>query len=147
MACSGFYGLYVYLVTTLGGLYIAADFLLLYSIFWSRAKSAGGNSDCEYPMQKVWMVMWQVLNLIAIIGLLVALGWYCHFGMWAMLHVPVHFVVFLIICLLVPLLIYTAVCLYSLQVFLREQYIDSVLGQHDEEEDAGLTQGGRRVSI
>jgi len=144
MVCSVFYGPYLYLVLTLGALYISADLLVLYSVFWKGEK----NEDCEYPNQKIWVVLWQVMNIFAIVGLIVAIVWYLMtLSFWGMTHEPVHLAVFLILSVLLPILLYTAVIMYSLILYLKEQYIDSVLGSPEEEEDEGLTSGGRRVSV
>jgi len=145
MVCSVFYGPYLYLVLTLAALYLAADFLVLYSVFWKGDKT----EDCAYPNQKVWIIVWQTINIIAIIGLITAIVWYVvYLTFWGMTHEPIHLVVFIIISVLVPILVYTAVIMYALTLFLREQYIDSVLGNPErDEEDEGLTSGGRRVSV
>ena len=50
-----------------------ADFLLLYSLFW---KSDDGKPSCDFTNQKVWILIWQVCNVMAILGLTVALGKY-----------------------------------------------------------------------
>ena len=121
IVCSCFYGPYLYLVITLGSVYLAADFLLLYSLFW---KSDDGKPSCDFTNQKVWIMIWQVCNIGAVLGLAVALGWYLWLGFWAMLHVPVHFVVFLIIVTILPVLIYTSFILLALFSYLKEAYID-----------------------
>ena len=41
-----------------------------------------------------------------------------------MLHDPIHFTVFIIICLLIPLLMYTSCILQALYNTLKEAYID-----------------------
>eukprot|EP00090_Calanus_glacialis_P024863 TRINITY_DN38588_c0_g1_i1.p1 TRINITY_DN38588_c0_g1~~TRINITY_DN38588_c0_g1_i1.p1 ORF type:complete len:180 (+),score=28.97 TRINITY_DN38588_c0_g1_i1:153-692(+) len=145
IVCSCFYGPYLYLVITLGSVYLAADFLLLYSLFW---KSDDGKPSCDFTNQKVWIMIWQVCNIGAVLGLAVALGWYLWLGFWAMLHVPVHFVVFLIIVTILPVLIYTSFILLALFSYLKEAYIDSILGKGEEDEnEPGLTSGGRRISV
>ena len=53
-----------------------------------------------------------------------ALGWYLNLGVWAMLHDPIHFTVFIIICTLLPILGYTAIIMLSLYNTLKEAYID-----------------------
>jgi len=143
IVCGGFYGPYFYLVISLGCLYLSADVLVLYSVFWKGDK----NEDCEYPNQRIWLGIWQVLNILAVLGLIIAIGWYINLGTWAMLHEPIHFVVFILIMVLAVVLVYTGVVVYALAVSLRELYIDSVLGATTDEEDANLTSGGRRVSI
>ena len=82
-----------------------------------------------------------------------------------MLHVPVHFVVFLILLLIIPLEIYLVFLIFVLSKYLKEAYIDvsfsklnktlnlkkqpfqSILGRGAEESDTGLTAGGRRISV
>ena len=162
IVCSFFYGPYLYLVITIGSVYLAADFLLLYSLFW---KSDGGKPACDFTNQRVWIMIWQVLNIVAILGLAVALGWYSWLGFWAMFHDPVHFVVFLIIIAILPILFYTSFILHALYSYLKESYIDvrnkpklityytmkllqSILGKGEEDEaEPGLTSGGRRISV
>jgi len=144
MVCGGFYGPYLYLVVSLGGLYISADLMVLYSVFWKGEK----NQDCEYPTTKVWIRMWQGMNIIAVLGLLVAIGWYCNLGLWAMTHDPVHLVTFILLLVITPLLLYTPLIMAAVEVCIREQYIDGVLskGERGGDEEEELT-GGRRVSI
>ena len=83
-----------------------------------------------------------------------------------MLHDPVHFVVFLIILAILPLELYLLFLIFVLYTYLKEAYIDvsyktniiisannsndhvqSILGKGLEENEAGLTSGGRRISI
>ena len=53
------------------------------------------------------------------------LGWYLvSLGFWSMLYDPIHFAVFLIICLLLPTLVYTSFILQGLYLLLGEAYID-----------------------
>jgi len=143
--CSGFYGPFLYLVLSIGILYIAADFLLVYSLFW---KAMDGKPVCDFTNQKVWVIMWQIMNLLGVLGIGVALGWYLTFGFWAMLHEPVHFVVFLILAAILPIMLYTAFIILVLYNYLKEAYIDELLGRGAEEDgDPGLTHGGRRISV
>jgi hypothetical protein len=52
-------------------------------------------------------------------------AWYLlALGTWAMLHEPVHFAVFIIICLLLPLLLYVSFILLGFYVYLKEAYIE-----------------------
>ena len=55
-------------------------------------------------------------------------GWYSWLGFWAMLHVPVHFVVFLILLLIIPLEIYLVFLIFVLSKYLKEAYIDVSFG-------------------
>ena len=85
-----------------------------------------------------------------------------------MLHVPVHFVVFLILLVIIPIKAYTCFIVFALYTYLKEAYIDvwqqqtilvecrilmeeflfqSILGKGLEENEPGLTAGGRRISI
>merc|ERR1719445_76510 len=69
-------------------------------------------------------------NMIGIIGLIVAMCWYLiTLGFWSMLYTPIHFAVFLIISLLLPVLLYTAYTLHGLYLALGEAYIDFVLSR------------------
>ena len=49
----------------------AADTILLYSLF---KKSDEGKPTCDFTNQKVWILIWATLNILAVVGLLVALG-------------------------------------------------------------------------
>ena len=90
VACGCFYGPYLYLVVSCGGLYIAgrlgeilsvnqfvnqnnlsADFLLLWSLY---RRTEEGKFLCDFGSQKVWIILWQVFNVVGIIGLCIALG-------------------------------------------------------------------------
>ena len=52
-------------------------------------------------------------------------GWYlASLGVWSMLYTPIHFAVFLIICALLPTLLYSAYLLQTLYLVLGEAYID-----------------------
>ena len=84
-----------------------------------------------------------------------------------MLHDPVHFVVFLLLLLIIPIKAYTCFIVFALYTYLKEAYIDvglqyywnvewilmkeflfqSILGKGMEENEPGLTAGGRRISI
>ena len=48
-----------------------ADVILLLSLF---KKNSEGKPSCDFPNQKVWIYIWEVLNILAIVGLVVALG-------------------------------------------------------------------------
>merc|ERR1711864_61967 len=136
----------LYLVLTLGGLYLATDILLLYSLFGG---TGDGRPACDFLNQKVWILIWQVCNVLSVLGLLIALGWYLHLGFWAMLHDPVHFVVFLVVVSILPLLAYTSVILLALHSRLKEAYIDSLLAAGTEKDiaDTHSIQGERRISV
>merc|ERR1711936_753522 len=127
VTCGWFYGPYLYLSVTIGGLYVAADFLLIWSL---NRRSEEGKFLCDFTSQKVWIVLWQVMNILGVVGLLVALGWYlASLGFWSMLYDPIHFAVFLIICFLLPTLIYSGVLLQGLYLILGEAYIDFMLSR------------------
>jgi len=144
LVCGAFYGPYIYLVICVTGIYLAADFILLLSLF---KKTTEGKPSCDFANQKVWICIWEVLNIVAIVGLIVALGWYSWLGFWAMLHDPVHFVVFLILLLIIPLKIYLVFLTCVFYKYLKEAYIDFILGRGEEENETGLTAGGRRISV
>merc|ERR1712025_8584 len=144
LVCGGFYGPWFYLVICITGAYLAADVILLYSLF---IKTNDGKPGCDFSNQKVWIWIWEIINILAIVGLIIALGWYCWLGFWAMLHDPVHFVVFLIIVTILPLTIYLVFRVFVLYTYLKEAYIDSILGKCADENEPGLTSGGRRISV
>lgn len=145
LVCGCFYGPALYVVFTVGGLYIAADFSILY-IIGSRNKQNENITPCLFPEVKIWIIIWQIMNVFALVGLFVAIGLFSNLGMWAMLHEPIHFALFIIIILLSLCLLYNALLLYTLYRYLQEAYFDELLG-HSEEEDDGLTTNGRRISI
>ena len=51
-------------------------------------------------------------------------GWFSWLGFWAMLHDPVHFVVFLILLVIIPTKAYTCFIVFALYSYLKEAYID-----------------------
>ena len=127
--------------------HVSADVILLYSLF---IKTNDGKPGCDFSNQKVWIWIWEIINILAIVGLIIALGeldilfslklkskkkklksinkkfsgWYSWLGFWAMLHDPVHFVVFLIIVTILPLTIYLVFLVFVLYTYLKEAYID-----------------------
>ena len=120
---------------------IAGDFLLLWSL---NRRTSEGKFLCDFTSQKVWIILWQILNVIGIVGLLILIGqsynhnqppratadpqstgWYLvTLGFWSMLYDPIHFAVFVVLCCLVPVLLYTAYILHSLYLVMGEAYID-----------------------
>ena len=89
VACGCFYGPYLYLVVSIGGLYLlgnsllvniengcgliftfSGDFLLLWSL---NRRTSEGKFLCDFTSQKVWIILWQIMNIIGIIGLIVAM--------------------------------------------------------------------------
>ena len=51
-------------------------------------------------------------------------------GFWSMLYDPIHFAVFVVLCCLVPVLLYTAYILHSLYLVMGEAYIDVSNAMH-----------------
>ena len=47
------------------------DIILLFSLF---KQSSEGKPACDFLNQKVWIIIWEILNILAIIALSVALG-------------------------------------------------------------------------
>jgi len=139
IVCGCFYGPYLYLVVSIGGLYLLGDFMLLWSL---NRRTSEGKFMCDFTSQKVWIISWQILNIIGIIGLSVAIGWYLlSLGFWSMEYEPIHLAVFLIIVLLIPVLIATSYILHGLYLMLGEAYIDFMLSRgrpdsyYDEDEE------------
>ena len=50
---------------------IAGDFLLLWSL---NRRTSEGKFLCDFTSQKVWIILWQILNVIGIVGLLILIG-------------------------------------------------------------------------
>ena len=97
LVCSVFYGPYIYLVICLSSLYFAGkhnfdiqwprnyfpfldevltiinpgDIILYFSLFH---QSSQGKPDCDFLNQKVWIYIWEILNLLGLLALMVALG-------------------------------------------------------------------------
>ena len=87
LVCGVFYGPYFYIVLCLTGLLLSGwsailktiysthifsgDIVLLFSLF---QKTSEDKPSCDFPNQKVWICIWEILNIFAVIGLLVALG-------------------------------------------------------------------------
>merc|ERR1712168_432563 len=71
LICGGFYGPYFYLVICFTGLYLSGDVILLFSLF---QKTNEGKPSCDFPNQKVWILIWEVMNIFAVVCLIVALG-------------------------------------------------------------------------
>merc|ERR1711953_697745 len=104
-----------------------ADFLLIWSL---NRRSEEGKFLCDFSSQKVWILLWQVMNILGVCGLVVALVWYLlSLGFWSMLYDPIHFAVFLIISFLLPTLLYTSYILQGLYLILGEAYIDFMLSR------------------
>jgi len=151
-----FYGPYLYLVLPLGGLYLAADVLLLYTIFGSGLKNIkeddSSNSQeiepaCDFKSQKIWIFIWLILNVVAILGLLVALGLFADLGWWSMTYDPkgIHVLMFFMVLILSVLLIYGQLVVVTLYLLLKDAWIRGILGNGSDEDMAGLTRGGKRI--
>jgi hypothetical protein len=161
------YGPYLYLVLPLGGLYLAADFLLLYTIFGISGLSLFNNNEnhqqrhlaaqvaaqsetasentCDYHSQKIWIFVWLILNVLAIIGLFVVIGLFADLGWWSMTYEPIHIAVFFMILILLGLIIYGHIIVITLYLILKYAWISGLLNGSDDEDMAGLTRGGKRI--
>ena len=47
------------------------DIILYFSLFH---QSSQGKPDCDFLNQKVWIYIWEILNLLGLLALMVALG-------------------------------------------------------------------------
>ena len=47
------------------------DIILYFSLF---QQSNQGKPDCDFLNQKVWICIWEILNLLGLLALIVALG-------------------------------------------------------------------------
>ena len=52
-------------------MYLKGDVILLFSLF---QKTNEGKPSCDFPNQKVWILIWEVMNIFAVVCLIVALG-------------------------------------------------------------------------
>ena len=75
-------------------------------------------------MKHDWTRPWASLGIPRLRMTNLMAGWFSWLGFWAMLHVPVHFVVFLILLLIIPLKAYTCFIVFALYTYLKEAYID-----------------------
>ena len=50
---------------------LPADCLLLWSL---NRRTQEGKFLCDFSSQKVWIFIWQIINILGVIGLVVALG-------------------------------------------------------------------------
>jgi len=153
------YGPLLYLVLPLGGLYLAVDVLLLYIIFGSGLKSIKSEEDssngqeadpevsCDFKSQKVWIFIWLILNVVALIGLFVVLGLFANLGWWSMTYDPmgIHVPMFFMVLILSVLLIYGQLIVFTLYLLLKDAYLRGILGNGSDEDMAGLTHGGKRI--
>ena len=87
------------------------------------------------------------MNVVAFIGLLVALGLFGDLGWWSMTHEPIHVGVFFMILILLILLIYGHLIVVTVYLVLKDAWIRGLLGTNvnDDEDMAGLTHGGKRI--
>jgi len=159
------YGPYLYLVLPLGGLYLAADALLLYTIFGSGLIKLQENEEeeihqksqnsvtCDFKTQKIWIFLWLVLNIIAIITLIIAeilplvnVGWW---SMTSPKNSPVLVTTFFLVLILLVLLIYGQIVVLTVYLLLKDAWVRGILGNSDDDDDmqAGLTHNGKRIEI
>ena len=141
-----------------GGLYLAADAILLYTIFGSglmhlqEDKSCNDNPHnspevtCDFKTQKIWIFLWLSLNVLAIFLLIVAeILFFTEIGWWSMTYDPVHVAVFFMVLFLIILLIYGQVIVLTVYLILKDAWLSGILGNEDEEDMAGLTHNGKRI--
>ena len=157
------YGPYLYLVLPLGGLYLAADVLLLYTIFGSGINLLNNNEtpnasktdsaetsstsevNCDFKTQKIWIFIWLGMNLLGMIGLLVVVGLFGDLGWWSMTYQPLHVAVFFLVLILLVLLIYGQLIVITLYLILKDAWVRGILGNGTDEDMAGLTHNGKRI--
>lgn len=104
------------------------------------------DTACPFPTQRIWIISWMVMNILAIIGLGVAIGLFANLGFWSMSHQPIHLALFAFIVVLVILLIYAEVIIITLYMILKDSYLMGIMGSPNPN-PAGLTTGGRRVAM
>ena len=84
--------------------------------------------QCDFKTQRVWIIIWMVLNVIGLLGLVTAIGLFGSLGTWAMSHQPIHFALFIWIIILAVLLVYTHLIVTTLYLYLKDAWIQSLLG-------------------
>ena len=139
-------------------MYLAADAILLYTIFGSglmhlqEDKSCNDNPHnspevtCDFKTQKIWIFLWLSLNVLAIFLLIVAeILFFTEIGWWSMTYDPVHVAVFFMVLFLIILLIYGQVIVLTVYLILKDAWLSGILGNEDEEDMAGLTHNGKRI--
>ena len=86
------------------------------------------------------------MNVVGMIGILVAIGLFGDLGWWSMTHEPIHVGVFFMILILLTLLIYGHLIVVTVYLVLKDAWIRGILGNVGNDEDmAGLTHGGKRI--
>ena len=77
--------------------------------------------QCDFKSQKIWIFIWLILNVFAIIGLLVALGFFADLGWWSMTYDPrgIHVLMFFMVLILSVLLIYGQLIVVTLYLLLK----------------------------
>lgn len=156
------YGPYLYLVLPLGGLYLAADGLLLYTIFGSGLIHLQDESEvhprspevtCDFKTQRIWIFLWLGLNFAAILSLIVAeILFLTQIGWWSMTspaNSPIHMAVFFMVIILLGLLIYGQLIVLTVYLLLKDAWLRGILGNSEDEDGlmAGLTHNGKRIEI
>ena len=87
-----------------------------------------GSKRWEFPTLKIWILGWLVMDVVAVVGLGVAIGLFADLGTWAMSHEPIHMALFVTIIVLEVLLIYTGVIIGALFIMLKDQWLMGILG-------------------
>ena len=104
-------------------------------------------AHCDFKTQRIWIFIWIILNVIGLVGLLTAIGLFAALGTWAMLHQPIHFALFIWIIILAILLVYTHLIVTTLYIYLKDAWLQSLLGGPWDDSQPGLTHNGKRVVI
>ena len=86
------------------------------------------------------------MNIIGLIGLITAIGLFGDLGTWAMSHQPIHFALFIWIIMLSALLIYTHVIIVTLYLYLKDAWLQGLIGGPWDDSQPGLTHKGTRVN-
>ena len=50
---------------------IIGDFLLLWSL---NKRTKEGKFLCDFTSQKVWIILWQIMNILGLLGLVISMG-------------------------------------------------------------------------
>ncbi len=87
------------------------------------------------------------MNIFGLVGLIVAIGLFANLGTWAMSYEPIHFALFIFIIILATLLIYTHIIITTLYIYLKDAWIQGIIGGPWDDSQPGLTSNGKRVTV
>ena len=92
-----------------------------YFLFQFTGQETEPEVSCDFRSQKIWIFIWLILNVMGIIGLFVALGLFSDLGWWSMTYDPkgIHVPMFFVVLILLVLLIYGQLIVVTLYLLLK----------------------------